>query len=103
MVRGTDREMARRRRGARQALVEQRGRIRIADVAREAGVSKTTVSFAFNSPARVKPATAARIHEVAGRLGYEPHPVARLLAQRGSQTIGLLTPQALSVMFANPF
>ena len=72
-------------------------------MAREAGVSKTTVSFAFNSPARVKPATAARIHEVAGRLGYEPHPVARLLAQRGSQTIGLLTPQALSVMFANPF
>ena len=84
-------------------MVEQRGRIRIADVAREAGVSKTTVSFAFNSPGRVKPATAARIHEVAGRLGYEPHPVARLLAQRGSQTIGLLTPQALSVMFANPF
>ena len=84
-------------------MVAPRGRIRIADVAREAGVSKTTVSFAFNSPSRVKPATAERIHEVATRLGYEPHPVARLLAQRRAQTIGLLTPQALSVMFANPF
>jgi DNA-binding LacI/PurR family transcriptional regulator len=72
-------------------------------VAREAGVSKTTVSFALNAPSRVKPATAARVREVATRLGYEPHPVARLLAQRRAQTIGLLTPQALSVMFANPF
>ena len=84
-------------------MAVSKGRIRIADVAREAGVSKTTVSFAFNTPGRVKPATAARIHEVATRLGYEPHPVARLLAQRRAQTIGLLTPQALSVMFANPF
>ena len=84
-------------------VAASKGRVRIADVAREAGVSKTTVSFVFNTPARVKPSTAARIHEVATRLGYEPHPVARLLAQRRAQTIGLLTPQALSVMFANPF
>lgn len=78
-------------------------RPRIADVAREAGVSKTAVSFAFNSPDRLAPETAVRIREVAEHLGYTPHPVARMLTQRQTLTIGVLTPQALSVIFSNPF
>ena len=84
--------------------MEQRcARPRIADVAREAGVSKTAVSFAFNSPERLAPDTAERIRLVAEQLGYRPHPVARMLSQRETLTIGLLTPQALSVIFSNPF
>jgi alanine racemase len=78
-------------------------RARIADVAREAGVSKTAVSFAFNNPDRLNPETADRILEVADHLGYRPHPVARMLTQRRTGTIGVLTPQALSVVFSNPF
>ncbi len=78
-------------------------RVRIADVAREAGVSKTAVSFAFNSPDRLAPDTASRIREVADSLGYRPHPVARMLSQRHTRTIGVLTPQALSVIFSNPY
>jgi alanine racemase len=78
-------------------------RARIADVAKEAGVSKTAVSFAFNSPERLNAVTAARIRGVADALGYRPHPVARMLAQKNTMTIGLLTPQVLSVVFANPF
>lgn len=78
-------------------------RPRIADVAREAGVSKTAVSFAFNSPDRLAPETASRILDVAESLGYRPHPVARMLTQRSTHTLGVLTPQALSVIFSNPF
>ena len=78
-------------------------RPRIDDVAREAGVSKTSVSFAFNSPERLAPETAERIRAVAERLGYTPHPVARMLTRRETLTIGVLTPQPLSVVFANPF
>jgi alanine racemase len=78
-------------------------RPRIADVAREAGVSKTAVSFAFNSPDRLAPETASRIRDVADTLGYRPHPVARMLTQRTTHTLGVLTPQALSVIFSNPF
>ena len=84
-------------------MEQLRSRPRIADVAREAGVSKTAVSFAFNSPERLSPDTATRIHEVADLLGYRPHPVARMLSQRRTRTLGILTPQALSVVFANPF
>jgi len=78
-------------------------RARIADVAKEAGVSKTAVSFAFNSPDRLNAVTSARIREVADALGYRPHPVARMLTQKNTMTIGLLTPQVLSVVFTNPF
>jgi alanine racemase len=78
-------------------------RPRIADVAREAGVSKTAVSFAFNNPDRLSPGTATRIREVADTLGYRPHPVARMLTQRQTMTLGVLTPQALAVTFSNPF
>jgi DNA-binding LacI/PurR family transcriptional regulator len=78
-------------------------RPRIADVAREAGVSKTAVSFAFNSPGRLAPETASRIRGVADSLGYRPNPVARMLTQRQTHTVGVLTPQALSVIFSNPF
>lgn len=78
-------------------------RVTGADVAREAGVSKTAVSFAFNSPERLGTATASRIRDVASSLGYRPDPVARMLTTGRTGTIGILTPQSLSVMFANPF
>jgi alanine racemase len=72
-------------------------------VAREAGVSKTAVSFAFNNPDRLSTETASRIREIAVSLGYRPHPVARMLTQRQTMTLGVLTPQALAVIFSNPF
>jgi DNA-binding LacI/PurR family transcriptional regulator len=78
-------------------------RTRIADVAREAGVSKTAVSFAFNSPERLNAVTAAKIREVADALGYRSQPAARMHVGRNTMTIGLLTPQVLSVVFGNPF
>ena len=78
-------------------------RARIADVARQAGVSKAAVSFAFNNPDRLSQETAQRIRQVATDLGYRPHPVARMLTAGATTTIGILSPQALSQAFANPF
>ncbi|HSH21728.1 MAG TPA: LacI family DNA-binding transcriptional regulator [Candidatus Caenarcaniphilales bacterium] len=78
-------------------------RARIADVARQAGVSKAAVSFAFNSPDRLRPETAARIKRVASELGYRPHPVARMLTAGSTATVGILSPHGLAQVFANPF
>lgn len=78
-------------------------RVTIADVAEKAGVSKTAVSFAFNNPDRLNTATASRILDIANELGYRPDPVARMLTQRRTGSIGVLTPQDLSVIFTNPF
>ena len=78
-------------------------RTTIADVAKAAGVSKTAVSFAFNSPERLSTETVGHIHEIAANLGYRPDPVARSLAQRRTGTIGILTPQSLELTFNNPY
>src|SRR5450756_1511933 len=78
-------------------------RVTIADVAIAAGVSKTAVSFAFNNPEKLGQVTLERVLGVAHELGYAPHPAARALSMRRSGTIGVLIPQRLSTVFANPF
>jgi len=54
-------------------------RVSIRDVAREAGVSVTTVSHALNGKGRLNVETRRRVREVADRLGYRPNPAARSL------------------------
>jgi alanine racemase len=78
-------------------------KVRIEDVAKEAGVSATAVSFAFNSPHRLNGQTVERILRVADQLGYAPNPHARALLTKSVGVIGILTPQSLPSVFANPF
>lgn len=78
-------------------------RSRIQDVAAKAGVSKTAVSFAFNQPERLNEATRDRILTAAEELGYRPSPIARRLAARRTDQIGLVVPQPTHDVFANPF
>src|SRR4051794_8428489 len=80
-----------------------RRRAGISDVARLAGVSKTAVSFAFNTPDRLRPETADRIRDIARSVGYRPNPVARMLTTRQTLSIGILTPQGLPLVFSNPY
>jgi alanine racemase len=72
-------------------------------VARRAGVSKTAVSFAFNQPEHLNAATRDRILAAAAELGYRPSPIARRLARRRTDQIGLAVPQSTHDIFANPF
>lgn len=65
-------------------------RVSIRDVAREAGVSITTVSRALNGYSDVSEATKARIREVAEQLDYAPNANARGLSSKAVTTIGLL-------------
>ena len=78
-------------------------RVTIKDIARQAGVSKTAVSFAFNLPKRLSAETTQRILEVARELGYTPTPIARSLNTRRTNALGLLVPQDISDTLANPF
>lgn len=58
--------------------------VTIQDVAREAGVSRTTVSLVLNrrTGARIRAETVERVREVARRLGYQPNVSARRLRSR---------------------
>ncbi|MGW5000859.1 LacI family DNA-binding transcriptional regulator [Streptomyces hydrogenans] len=66
--------------------------VTISDVARGAGVSKSTVSRVLNTGAEVDAATAVRVREVIARLGYVPRSGAVGLARGSSRTIGMFTP-----------
>lgn len=58
-------------------------RVSFADIGREAGVDKSTVSLALSGHPRISAATKARVRAVAERLGYKPDPaLASLAAQR---------------------
>lgn len=65
----------------------------IRDVAREAGVSVTTVSHILNNvqSARASDETRDRVRSTAARLGYGPNRMARSLRMQRSEMIGLLS------------
>lgn len=64
-------------------------RTTIDDIAREAGVSKGTVSRVLNGHPTVADRTRARVQAVMARLDYAPDPAARHLSWRTGQTLGL--------------
>ncbi|WP_055554646.1 LacI family DNA-binding transcriptional regulator [Streptomyces sp. NBRC 110028] len=73
----------------------------IADVARAAGVSPSTVSRALNREHRFyRSPSAARIREVAAEIGYAPNPVAANLRRRQTNTIGVLVPRLTDTVMA---
>lgn len=52
----------------------------LADVARRAGVTKSTVSFAFSGKRKISESTRQRVFKVAQELNYEPNPHAQRLS-----------------------
>jgi len=59
------------------------------DVAKEVGVSRTLVSFAFRGAPGVSDETKQAIFEAAKRLGYRPNAVAADLARKHRSAVGL--------------
>ena len=78
-------------------------KVTISQIAKEAGVSKTAVSFAFNDPSQLAPNTVRHIREIAEQMGYTPDPIARSMTTRRTNALGLLLPQDIATALANPF
>lgn len=75
----------------------------LADIAKLAEVSKSTVSFVLNGHAkkhRIPEATVERILEITNRLNYRPSSTARALRTRQSQSYGLIIPDLANRGFA---
>ena len=66
----------------------------INEVAKRAGVAKTTVSHAISGKRPVAAATRERIFKAMHDLQYSPSPIARRLAGSPSHTIALVFPLA---------
>ena len=65
------------------------GRPTIRDVAREAQVSVSTVSFALNGKGSLAQSTRDRVLAIAERMGYEANPMARGLRGSSSRILGV--------------
>jgi LacI family transcriptional regulator len=75
---------------AASSMASAERRVTIADVAREAGVSKATVSRAVNVPASVHPETLEHVLGVVQRLGFAPNLNARSLTTGRTLVIGVV-------------
>ncbi|MHA7269509.1 LacI family DNA-binding transcriptional regulator [Arthrobacter sp. HLT1-20] len=76
--------------------MQPRSSVTILDIAREAKVSRTTVSAALSSTGRVSMATRDRVRAVATELGYAPNHAARNLRRSRTGAIGLHLPDQVT-------
>ncbi len=72
----------------------------LADIARELGVSKMTVSRAINNHPEVNSETRERILAVARRMKYQPNQHARALITNRSYLLGMVVPDLMHSYFA---
>ncbi len=72
--------------------------VTIKEIARQLGISKSTVSRALRDSSEISEATKARVIELARRLNYSPNPIALSLLNNQTHTIGIIVPD-----IDNPF
>ena len=74
----------------------------IEDIARLAGVSRSTVSRVINGQPSVRLVVRERVQAVIAAHGYTPQAAARQLVTQRTRTIGLILPDMADNLFGNP-
>ncbi|HEX8627683.1 MAG TPA: LacI family DNA-binding transcriptional regulator [Catenuloplanes sp.] len=75
----------------------------IADIARQAGVSKGAVSYALNGQPGVSAATRQRIMAIAAEIGFNPNSAARALSGASANAVGLTLCRPARILGIEPF
>ncbi len=73
--------------------------VTLSDVARLAGVSKSTVSRVLSQSRPVTPAIEATVRRAAAELGYSGNSIARALRRQRTDTVGMVVPSILNPFF----
>ncbi len=73
------------------------------DIARLAGVSRSTVSRVVNEHPSVKKDVRQRVLDIIEENHFHPNAAARTLAMQRSWTIGLILPHSVSTFFTDPY
>ncbi|WP_083371905.1 LacI family DNA-binding transcriptional regulator [Paraoerskovia marina] len=73
------------------------------EVARTAGVSRSTASRAINGGSRVSPEAQQAVDDAVARLGYSPNRAARSLVTRRTDSIALVVPEPDERILNDPF
>ncbi|GAU76789.1 LacI family DNA-binding transcriptional regulator [Fusibacter sp. 3D3] len=77
--------------------------ITIKDVAKIASVSPSTVSRVISNNPSISEETRKRVFQAMEALDYRPNAIARSLANRRTNTLGLIIPNSETDLFDNPF
>jgi LacI family transcriptional regulator len=75
----------------------------IGEIARIAGVSKTTVSRVLNNKPDVDPSTREKILNLIAKYDFQPNAFAKAISLQKSNHIGLIIPHKAEYVFSNPF
>ncbi len=78
-------------------------RATIDEVAKAAGVGRSTVSRVLNGSTAVSPSTREAVERAISDLNYVPSPAARSLVMKRAHAVGLIIPEALDRFFGDPF
>lgn len=77
--------------------------VTIKDVAKKANVSPSTVSRVIANNPRISEETKRKVRKAMNELGYYPNFQARSLANKSTQTVGVIMPSSTNYAFQNPF
>jgi DNA-binding LacI/PurR family transcriptional regulator len=77
--------------------------VTIKDVAKRANVAPSTVSRVIANSSRISEKTKERVREAMKELGYHPNFNARSLANKSTNTLGIVMPNSAKIAFQNPF
>lgn len=75
----------------------------IKDVAKEAGVSPSTVSRALHNNPRISEEVRLKVRRIASSMGFHPNQMARSLVSRKTRVIGIVFPEAMAESLGHPF
>lgn len=75
----------------------------IADIARQAGVTKAAVSFALNGQPGVSDQTRTRVLDIARRIGWQPNSAARALSDGRAGAFGLVVDRPAAILGVEPW
>lgn len=78
-------------------------KLTLVDIAKMAGVSRSTVSRVVNDHPNVRSDVRQRVQEIIRQTGYQPNVVARSLRSQHSNIIGLVVPETVHTLFTDPF
>ena len=73
------------------------------EIARLAGVSRSTVSRVVNDHPSVRPAVRERVQRIIAETGFQPNAAARSLASQRAYMVGLVIPRTVHTVFTDPY
>ncbi len=76
-------------------------KLTIADIAKMANVSKATVSYVINNKEGVSPDVRNKIKQIIKESNYKPNTMARALAGKRTNSVGLIIPDISDMFYAN--